>query len=639
MFLYSAFLFLLSLPFCTPSNSSSCTSYLFLYTCQARSVFSIPFVPPETRILLLPFNHISSISQNSFPWLPHLKTINLGSQISSGTFSVGESAFFNVSNVKTLDLADNRKMQLHPRAFQGLTKLEVLLLYSNGLDESVLQSDLFKDLISLRMLDLSFNQIRRLRPDPSFQKLSSLSSILLKLNKINFLCGDDLQNLHVRKLEVLDLSSNPLQFFYGTCTNPFKNISLGTLDVSSIAWNEESVKNFTNIISGTQVNYIKMKHAGALGSNFGFNNLRDPNEDTFSGLNASGINMFELSNGFISKLVPHVFSSFHQLLSLDLSSNKINKLLPGAFYGLEQLVSLNLSGNLLGEVFISSFQGLAPNALKALDLSSNHIGVIQYRALDWLVSLESLNLRDNALTKIPLVTLPKVTLILLAQNRISHTFGLSTFIPHAIILDLEGNRLTDLRSLWEILEIKSLQYLLLGKNRISKCFTVQTSKNNSDLIYLDLSDNFLGSIWNNDQCGDIFKYLGKLVFLNLARNQISSMPEELLQSMSSLQTLDLSGNKLRRLNSGLLINLTSLKTLNLGNNNLVTLSSFNLEPLHALERIDLSEVTFVCHCSLKDLWHWMENKHISVESSNIKCIQSSLPFSETPLLEYLENCA
>ncbi|XP_053305396.1 toll-like receptor 5 [Spea bombifrons] len=630
------------------ANTSACTSFLsksrLVYACQAKNLFSVPsLIPPDTQVLLLPFNNIPTVSQHSFPALHLLQALSLGSQTISTSFLVEEAAFYNLPNLTSLDLGGNRHISLHPGAFKGLTKLEVLLLDSNGLNESVLESGLFKELISLRKLDLSFNRILRLHPDPSFLNLRYISSIVLKFNKINLPCGKDLQNLQGKRLDLLDLSSNPLNFnATNSCPNPFKNITLGILDISSMAWDAERVGNFFKIISGTQIKNIKMRHNGLLGSGFGFQNLKDPDEVTFSGLNSSKTYFLDLSHSFISQLAPQVFSSFPELLSLDLSYNKISRLSPGAFSGMRELVSLNLSGNLLGEIMSKSFQELGSTPLKALDLSSNHIGAVQYEAMNVLGSLESLNLRDNALNKIPPVKLPSLTLLILGQNRISNTYGLSSFCPSAKILDLSSNRLTDVRSLWEILDLSSLQYLQLGRNQLSCCSPTQSGKRapTSGLLYLDLSDNSLGFVWKTEQCADIFMSLEKLEILNLAKNHISYLPYDLFKGLVSLHTLDLSRNHLTQIQSGQFLGLSSLKTLNLGTNSLITLSTANLEPLVALESIDLSEVTFVCGCGLWDVWHWMKVNNITVLTgdSEISCIKSSQLVSEMSLKTFFKNC-
>ncbi|XP_075043858.1 toll-like receptor 5 [Mixophyes fleayi] len=649
MFHPSAVLLLLTLSSTFfPGHSSTCISFLaksrFVYSCQAQRLFYIPSVPANTQVLLLNFNHISSISQHSFPELTQLQALSLGAQNNNGSFYIEQAAFQNLSTLITLDLGGNRNLNLHPGAFKGLSHLEILLLDSNGLDESVLESGLFDELTSLRKLDLSFNNLRRLRPDPSFLKLHSISTILLKLNKINQLCGEDLQNLQGKRLELLDLSSNPLKVSNTSiCNNPFINITVGTLDISSMAWNTKNVENFFKIISGTQVKHIKMRHGSSLGSGFGFNNLKNPDESTFSGLSLSNIYSFDLSHSFTSKLEPHIFSGFSKLVSLDLSSSKINQISSGAFSGLRQLISLNISGNLIGELTTSTFESLWSSPLNALDISSNHIGAIQFGAMDGLVSLETLNLRNNALNKIPPVKLPFLTLVLLKQNRISDTYGITSFCPNCIFLDLSSNRLTDLRFLWDILELKSLKTLLLSSNQLSHCSLKTADKplSKNVLLHLDLSDNDLGRVWKSGQCSNIFMNLELLEILSLAKNHIYSFPEELFWGLPSLHTLDLSRNDLRLLQHEMFTDLKALKTLNIGSNNLVTLSPSSFKPLTSLQTIDLLETTLICNCGLTDFWHWMRTTNVTVQvssSGEMSCLRLSPPVQEIPLVTYFNDC-
>lgn len=632
----------------SPSHSANHITqvgkYHRVYFRQAQGLVSIPSVPPDTQVLLLSFNNIGSISLDSFQNLPQLQILSLGAQVTNGSFYVAQAAFKNLPNLTTLDLGSNRNLRLHPDAFRGLSKLETLLLDYNGLNESVLESGLFGELTSLKMLDLSYNNIRRLQPDPSFLGLHSISTILLKLNKITQLCGDTLQNLQGKRLELLDLSSNPLQVSNTSlCPNPFRNITLGTLDISSMAWNAKKVETFFKIIYGTQVMNVRMRHNALLGSVFGFNNLKNPEKSTFSGLSLSNVYILDLSHSFTSELSPDIFSVFPKLLSLDLSNSQINHISPGAFSGLGKLVSLNMSGNLIGDIKKSSFASLSSSPLTALDLSSNHIGAIQYEAIHGLNSLDSLSLRDNALTKIPPVKLPSLNFALLKQNRISNTYGLTSFCPNCKFVDLSSNRLTDLRTLWDILELRSLKQLLLSSNELSRCSANAANQHvgNNSLLYLDLSDNTLGQVWNIGQCSDIFTPVPALETLNLAKNQIYSLPKDLFRGLKKLQTLDLSRNNLRLIHPELFIDQKTLKSLNIGSNNLVTLSSSSFTPLMSLQSLDLSDITLICNCALNEFWHWMTTTTVTMEVNNrdeISCLSLSPPIREIPLKNYFNEC-
>ncbi|XP_056384450.1 toll-like receptor 5 [Hyla sarda] len=631
-----------------PSHSANLISqvgkYQNIYVRMAEGLMSIPSVPPDTQVILLSFNRISCISQDSFQNLPQLQVLTLGAQVTIGSVYVAPAAFQSLPNLTTLDLGSNHNLRLHPEAFRGLQKLETLLLDHTGLNESVLESDLFAELTSLKKLDLSYNNIRRLQPDPSFLGLHSISTILLKLNKIRDVCGDTLQNLQGRRLELLDLSSNPLQVYNTSfCPNPFRNITLGTLDISSMAWNAEKVETFFQIISGTQVNYVRMKHSALLGSGFGFNNLKNPEKSTFSGLSQSDVYILDLANSYISELSSNVFSVVPKLLLLDLSNSQINHINPGAFTGLRQLVSLNMSGNLIGEITKNNFASLSSSPLTALDLSSNHIGVIQHGALNGFHSLNSLSFRDNALTYIPPVELPSLHFVLLKQNRISNTYGLTSFCPNCKFVDLSSNRLSDLRSLWNILELRSLQQLLLSNNKLSQCSPNAPNKllGNSSLLHLDLSDNTLGQVWNAGQCSDIFLPLASLETLNLAKNGIYSLPENLFKGFTKLKTLDMSRNNLRLIHQELFIDLEALKSLNIGSNNLITLSPSSFTPLVSLQSLDLSDITLICNCAINEFWHWMTATNVVVKVNHeeeISCLNLSPPVREIPLTVYFNEC-
>ncbi|XP_069824395.1 toll-like receptor 5 isoform X2 [Dendropsophus ebraccatus] len=629
-----------------PSHSANfipqVAKYRNIHIRLAEGLVSIPSVPAESQVLLLSFNRISSISLDSFQSLPQLQVLTLGAQVTSVPVYVGQAAFQSLPNLTTLDLGSNNNLRLHLDAFRGLSRLETLLLDHNGLNESVLESGLFGELTSLKKLDLSYNNIRRLQPDPSFLGLHSLSTILLKLNKIRDVCGDALQNLQGRRLELLDLSSNPLQVHDTSfCPNPFRNITLGTLDISSMAWNAEKVETFFKIISGTQVNHVRMRHSAVLGSGFGFNNLKNPQKSTFSGLSQSNVYILDLAHSYISELSSDIFSVFPKLLSLDVSNSQVNHISPGAFTGLTQLVSLNMSGNLIGEITSSSFASLSSSPLRMLDLSSNHIGVIQHAALNGFGSLDSLSLRDNALTNIPPVKLPGLTFVSLKQNRISNTFGLSSFCPDCKLVDFSSNRLTDLRNLWDILELRSLQQLLLSDNKLSQCYTTNKLLGNSSLLYLDVSDNTLGQVWNDGQCSDIFLPLTSLQTLNLAKNQIFSLPKNLFRGLKRLQTLDLSRNNLRLIHQELFTDLKALKSLNIGSNNLVALSSSNFTPLVSLQSLDLSDITLICNCAINEFWNWMTTTNVTVKVNHkdeMSCLSPSPPVREIPLTVYFNEC-
>nr|XP_060614551.1 toll-like receptor 5 [Anolis sagrei ordinatus] len=605
--------------------------------CQLQHHKSIPEVDPSVQVLFLDFNAISAIVSSSFPPLTSLLMLSLGRQF-VGSFFVGEWAFRNVPGITFLDLGGNRNLTLHLDALRGLSKLEVLLLDANGLDEGILEKGYFRDLVSLKRLDLSGNRLRRLRPDATFQGLRNLDTLQLKLNQISTICGDDLQHLRGRHLDILDLSSNRL-LGSPSCGNPFLNITLGTLDVSSNPWNAEKMEQFFTQINGTEILNLKMQHSGALGSGFGFHNLKDISASTFAGLRHSGVSSLDISNGFLNKLVSSSFSAFPDLDVLLLRSNEIAQIQDGAFAGLKELRVLDLSGNLLGALYEESLRALRPSPLHHLVLASNNIGAIQHNALEGLNALETLDLEDNSLSKIPPGNLPSLLRLTLRRNRIRDVWGIERLGKTLTHLDLSSNRLINLGSIWgQLGGIPNLRLLNLSSNGFRQCFWLKEGPR--QLRVLDLSHNNLGKVWGEERCLNIFQGLEELVGLNLSSNRIRSVPQHLLQPLYSLQRLDLSDNLLHMLPEWAFDGLTSLRDLSLSGNPLVTLSTSLFQPLEHLQSLDLRDLALLCDCEMANLQRWYQEKKAAPNSATLSCLRTRPTFQWFSLTSFLEShCA
>ncbi|XP_032090105.1 toll-like receptor 5 [Thamnophis elegans] len=611
---------------------------LLVANCQGQRLRAIPQVDVSTQVFLLNFNLFTTLQASSFPQLSALQMLSLGNQLGDPLY-VGEKAFENVSNITFLDLGGNRNLSLHPKAFQGLTKLKMLHLDTSGFDNGILEKGYFQDLLSLETLDLRGNRLRRLSPDPTFQGLKKLSVLQLKLNQIGAICGDDLQYLRGRHLTFLDLSSNRLSSGRPSCANPFRDITLGTLDISSNPWDVARVEAFLQRLNGTRIQNLKVQHSGAIGSGFGFQNLKDISHTTFSGLRHSRIGTFDMSHGFLNALNASVFSSLPDLNTLLLRSNQINKIQKGAFSGLSKLQVLDLSHNLLGELYREALEDLKASPLQRLILKSNHIGIVQHKALTDLKSLQFLDLQDNALDRIPGGNLPSLLRLHLGQNRIQDTWGIETLGPHLVHLDLSSNRLKDLGNVWRHLaEIPLLKFLNLSSNDLARCSQVEKSPR--QLTQLDLSRNDLGNIWATQRCTDLFQPLEKLRALNLSSNHLRDLPGNLFQSLASLEILDLGENRLHKLPEQIFHSLESLRALRVRGNPLMTLSSSSFQPMGQLRFLDLRELSLVCSCDLKHFNNWLQNHTAIVKASQLPltCLQTSSNFQRQPLPQFLHKC-
>jgi len=124
---------------------------------------------------------IHLILDDSFEDLFQLKELFLHK---NQLISLGSSQIFSsLLNLTKLDLGSNQLNSLHPLTFKSLTKLDSLSLYFNHLDENSMVSNVFESLLSLKILDLSFNKFRFF-PLYLFDKLVNLNILYLHANQL-----------------------------------------------------------------------------------------------------------------------------------------------------------------------------------------------------------------------------------------------------------------------------------------------------------------------------------------------------------------------------------------------------------------------------------------------------------------------
>ncbi|XP_008821970.2 toll-like receptor 5 [Nannospalax galili] len=564
----------------------------------------IPPVLNTTENLLLSFNYISMVNATSFPFLEQLRLLELGTQFTPLT--IGQEAFRNLPNLRILDLGQNKIKVLHPDAFQGLSHLFELRLFSCGLSDAVLSNDYFRNLDSLAHLDLSKNQIHSLCLNSSFQELNSLKSIDFSFNQIFTICNEELQPLQGKTLSFFGLKSTSLfsrvSVDWGGCKNPFKGIWLETLDLSSNGWTAAITGNFSKTIEGSQISSLILTYH-IMGSGFGFQNIKDPDQNTFAGLAKSLVAYLDLSHGFIFSLNSLVFEKLKDLRFLNLASNKINKIADNAFNGLDSLQFLNMSCNLLGELYNSNFNGLP--SIEYIDLQKNHIGIIQDQTFRLLKKLQTLDLRDNALKTINFI--PSIPTVLLGGNKL-------VTLPHisftANLIHLSENRLESLADLYFLLRVPQLQFLILNQNRLSSCNPGQTPSENLSLEELFLAENMLQLAWENGLCWDVFKGLSRLQKLYLNNNYLNFLPPGVFSELVALRELSLSDNRLTVLSPGSLP--ANLEILAVSRNQL-----FSPDPslFASLRALDITHNKFICECELSTFIIWLNQTNVSMFGS------------------------
>lgn len=584
---------------------SPCSSDGRIAFFRGCNLTQIPWIlNTTTERLLLSFNYISMVVATSFPLLEQLQLLELGTQYANLT--IGPGAFRNLPNLRILDLGQSQIEVLNRDAFQGLPHLLELRLFSCGLSSAVLSDGYFRNLYSLARLDLSGNQIHSLRLHSSFRELNSLSDVNFAFNQIFTICEDELEPLQGKTLSFFGLKLTKLfsrvSVGWETCRNPFRGVRLETLDLSENGWTVDITRNFSNIIQGSQISSLILKHH-IMGPGFGFQNIRDPDQSTFASLARSSVLQLDLSHGFIFSLNPRLFGTLKDLKMLNLAFNKINKIGENAFYGLDSLQVLNLSYNLLGELYNSNFYGLPRVAY--VDLQRNHIGIIQDQTFRLLKTLQTLDLRDNALKAIGFI--PSIQMVLLGGNKLVH-------LPHihftANFLELSENRLENLSDLYFLLRVPQLQFLILNQNRLSSCKAAHTPSENPSLEQLFLTENMLQLAWETGLCWDVFQGLSRLQILYLSNNYLNFLPPGIFNDLVALRMLSLSANKLTVLSPGSLP--ANLEILDISRNQL-----FSPDPalFSSLRVLDITHNEFVCNCELSTFISWLNQTNVTLFGS------------------------
>ena len=253
------------------------------------------------------------------------------------------------------------------------------------------------------------------------------------------------------------------------------------------------------------------------------------------------------------------------LLELDLSHNNINNLDDISSTSFDKLITLNLSYNKLSN--LESLIDAPFIYLKNLNLSNNILYDIESLALVPFPELDRLKLSGNkirdisVLTKVPFIN---CTYLELKNNKISEISNALSFISitNLLYLDLSHNYIKSIEGL-NSSQFQKLITLNLGNNQISNIDLLK-EVNFYDLNKLDLYDNNIEDVSIFGQVPFI-----KLKELNLSYNKIKNIDIINFMVFENLSKIDLNGNEISDLKPLNLSNkLKELKVLQLKNNKL-----------------------------------------------------------------------
>ncbi|KAM3930896.1 nephrocan-like [Leptodactylus fuscus] len=318
----------------------------------------------------------------------------------------------------------------------------------------------------------------------------------------------------------------------------------------------------------------------------------------------SKLEVLKLGDNSIHSFNPPDFGGLTKLRVLEVPNNLLNTLSFEVFSPLSNLQTLILDGN--GMHTISGVAYL-PN-LKYLNLENNKLMFFYENFFTHLPSLEYLRLAGNQLVRVP-PQLPKSLLSLrLDRNNIKSVRARDLRQLESLFdLNLSGNQLLSADGLQVATNLTSLD---VSKNQLSTL----PQKLPSKLQRLDYSNNQISRIMVQDMKGlASLKHLfldnnGMILFedkalqwcvhlsnLAMEQNLLTSVP---LGLPVTLSRLDLKGNKIDEVGVHDVKHLKHLRVLNLRNNKLTSIDDEVLESLPRLRHLYLDGNPWNCTCHL-----------------------------------------
>lgn len=158
---------------CSPSYPNS-------LNCENRNIRKVPVIPFRTHYLYLQNNYISEVTEDAFVNATEVRWINLANnrihRISKQVFEKVPSLLYLYAqgnqlrevpsglpaSLEQLRLGRNRISKIPPGAFNKMGNLTLLDLYNNQLSDSDLGRNTFKDLKGLIQLNLARNILKKM---------------------------------------------------------------------------------------------------------------------------------------------------------------------------------------------------------------------------------------------------------------------------------------------------------------------------------------------------------------------------------------------------------------------------------------------------------------------------------------------
>jgi Leucine-rich repeat (LRR) protein len=444
----------------------------------------------------------------------------------SGNFIeyVDKFTFLNFVNLEEVDLGQNR-IQSTEISFGPSVK--ILRLADNQISE--INSESFKDLNQLFVLEIHFNKIQIIKND-TFSGLSAMEYLIMFRNLIHTI--EDNSFAAMKKIKFLYLFSNKLEKIHNKM---FRNLfSLAELLLFENDMIEIESESFIDLVKLEKLHLFS-------------NKLRYLNNLTFVGLYS--LRELWLQKNELKQIGP-IFSNLVNLNYIVFDNNKLESVDQDCFRSNENLIKI--------EVF------------------SNGISRLNNLNIENLSKLDELNLNNNLLMSNFPLNNTRMTILHLKNNRITE-FREKLFLPNLKILFVSNNRVQSLTN--EIfIHLKEAEEIDFSINRII-LIEKMTFKGLVSLKRLNLSKNYLETNSHSDY---FVPDLTLLEILDLSYNYFYYFNQGFFKNLKQLKHLWLNNNNIKEISSSLFVENLNLVNLYLSSNKLKAIS-LNHSKLEILE--------------------------------------------------------
>jgi len=283
--------------------------------------------------------------------------------------------FFNCLSLKTLNLGYNNITEIIPHIFMN-TKLESLDFHSNNL--ATLDPNALFNLVQLKVLILE-NNPGIVLPERVFDPLVSLTS--LNLRDCNLLDKNAGWFGQLKNLTDLYIGINSFTTISSTA---FRNLTkLVNLDIS--------VGKISNIASDSFANNVNLRIL-----RLNNNNLTSLSLNIFE--NLVNLEILSLSMNQFTSIPSNLFNTLTSLRELSCSGCNIKSIERQWFETLRNLESVDLSYNEITHIPVNTFTSV--NELMFLYINNNNITSLNSRSFGSLSSLYALDARYNRIYEI-----------------------------------------------------------------------------------------------------------------------------------------------------------------------------------------------------------------------------------------------